>query len=195
METTQHNNETQITERRFILTPRDKELPIEDQIRNLFTYFGNEIDKAKAEYDIHLDSKKTTLATKTKDFVNGNSSTGVLGALLLILLSSSLSAKDLCSKKGPDELLISSTYSGKFFFKYDCKKRKTYFSEEQARMVNDRIQKDITITVKMHNEEMLIITANQKGIVKTGFRMSWSKEVQWDKDHKRLGQLGLAEWK
>lgn len=194
METNQHNNETQITERRFILTPRDKELlPIEDQLRNLFTFFGNEIDKAKDEYDTHLDQvQRKTLCERIKNFVNVSSS---MASLLLILLSSNLSAKDLCSKKGSDELLRSSSFPTKFFFKHDCKKRKTYFSEEQARMVNDRIQKDITITVKMHNDEMIIITANQKGIVKTGVRMSWSKEVQWDKDFKRLDQLGLAEWK
>lgn len=167
----------------FHMSNPDLEILFNDILKS----FGKELQEI--ETGINLDKQRRANRIQSIKQVLATAS-----LLFLSLSFSSLSAKDLCSKKGSDELLRSSVYPAKFFFKYDCKKRKTYFSEEQARMVNDRIQKDITITVKMHNEEMLIITANQKGIVKTGFRMSWSKEVQWDKDHKRLGQLGLAEW-
>ncbi len=187
METTQHNNETQITEKHWFQIEDELEIKFNDILKS----FGKELQEIETE--INQDKQKRSNRIQSIKQVLATAS------LLCFAFSfSSLSAKDLCSKKGPDELLRSSTYSGKFFFKYDCKKRKTYFSEEQARVVNDKLkierEKEITITVRMANDENLIITANHKGIVKTGFRMSWSKETLWDKDQKRLSQLGLAKW-
>ena len=166
----------------FHMSNPDLEILFNDILKS----FGKELQEI--ETGINLDKQRRANRIQSIKQVLATAS-----LLFLSLTFSSLSAKDLCSKKGTEELLRSSVYPTKFFFKYDCKKRKTYFSEEQARMVNDRLDKEYTFTVRFSNDENLLITANRKGIIRTGYKITGQDKTTW-KDYNRLSQLGLAEW-
>lgn len=166
----------------FYMSNPDLEILFNDILKS----FGKELQEIETE--INLEKQKRANRIQSIKQVLTTAS-----LLFLSLSFSSLSAKDLCSKKGPEELLRSSVYPAKFFFKHDCKKRKTYFSEEQARMVNDRLDKEIAISVKVNPDEYLVIVANRNGIIRTG-KHDGLMTIWNEKSQLRLRQVGLA-WK
>lgn len=159
---------------------------IETRFNDILKSFGKDLQEIETEIKTDKQKRLRRIQSIKK----------VLAIASLLVLTVSISAKDLCSKKGTDELLRSSSYPNptKFFFKYDCKKSKTYFTEEQARMINDRLDKEYTFTVRFSNEENLLLTANRKGIIRTGYKITGQDKTVWKENNNRLRQLGLAEW-